>query len=237
VGTSEAADSPTPSAIGTPNPEGETPEGEPFDPFSRHLDFAGWVRTGKLSGTLQQFLDALREPIDVRADKVLDLSRFGKGPALFLKTPRLKRSDEFPEGYEERLKNDLERQFILRNLMRFVKTVNKDDPLEFERKPAGVKPELGAHAHLQHLHRKAELISELGVQHMKHELAWRHRFLAVMQWERYYCREIKDEFDGPMWKHDPETNPVRPKANDEAHGQPAGPPLDAAARAGAEGEE
>lgn len=187
-----------------------------FDPFARHRGFAKWVRTGKLRSTFQWFIDAWREPIDVRADKILDLQSFGKGPALFLKMPRPKKANEYPEGLEDRLKKDLERQFILRNLMRFVKTVNKDDPLEFERKPAGVKVELDARAHLQDLHRTPELLEDLGVDHVRHELAWRHRFLEVMQWERYYCKEIKDEFQGPMWKHDPDTNPIQSKQIDAA---------------------
>lgn len=189
---------------------------ERFDPFARHRGFAKWVRTGKLRSTFQWFIDSWKEPIDVRADKILDLQAFGKGPAPFLKMPRPKKASEYPEGLEDRLKKDLERQFILRNLMRFVKTVNKDDPLEFERKPAGVKLELDARAHLADLHRTPELLDELGVDHVRHELAWRHRFLEVMQWERYYCKEIKDEFQGPMWKHDPDTNPIQSRQIDDA---------------------
>lgn len=187
-----------------------------FDPFARHRGFAGWVRTGKLRSTFQWFIDSWKEPIDVRVDKILDLQSFGRGPSLFLKTPRPKKASEYPEGLEDRLKKDLERQFILRNLRRFVKTINKDDPLEFERKPAGVKLELNARAHLQDLHRTPELLDGLGVDHARAELEWRHRFLEVMQWERYFCKEIKDEFQGPLWKHDPDTNPIQSKSIDEA---------------------
>jgi len=186
-----------------------------MDPFARHRSFAGWVRTGKLRSTFQWFLDRWREPIDVRADKMLDLAAFGRVPHPFLKMPRPKRNDELPDGHEDRLKKDLERQFILRNLMRYVKTVNKDDPLEFEKRAVGVKIDLDTRAHLKDLHRKADLIDELGVEHVKHELAWRHRMLEVMQWERYFCAEIKEDFQGPLWKHDPETNPIRAKFTDE----------------------
>ena len=90
------------------------------------------------------------------------------------------------------MKNDLERQFILRNLARFVKTVNKDEPLEFQRKAIELaKMDIDARAHIAELHRKPALLDDLGVDHVRKELAWRHRFTEVMQWERYFCREIK----------------------------------------------
>ncbi len=187
-----------------------------IDPFARHREFARWVRTGKLRVSFQAFLERWREPIDVRADKILDLDAIGKPPQTFLKMPRPKRPDEYPEGLEDRMKQDLERQFILRNLMRFVKTVNKDDPLEFETKEVGVKLDLDARKHLADLHRTPELLADLGVDHVRNELAWRRRFLEVMQWERYFCKEIKDDFQGPLWKHDPETNPVATKKADAA---------------------
>jgi hypothetical protein len=97
--------------------------------------------------------------------------------------------------------------------MRYVKST--DDTLEFDKKPAGVKLDLDARAHMRELHRKPDLVGDLGVDHCKSELAWRHRFLEVMQWERYFCKEIKDNFQGPMWKHDPDTNPVRSRAEGE----------------------
>ncbi len=179
-----------------------------LDPFSRHRAFARWVRTGKLRNTFQSFLDAWREPIDTKADKRMDLAAFGKPAHQFLKLPRPKRNDEFPEGYEDRLKQDLERQFILRNLARYVKTVNRDDPLEYERRKVGVTIDLAPRIILQDLHRTPEFTNPNSVQRVREESEWRHRMLEVMQWERYYCKEIKDDFAGPLWKHDPDTNPV-----------------------------
>jgi hypothetical protein len=192
-----------------------TPFEVTIDPFARHRGFAGWVRTGKLRTSFQRFLEHMREPIDVRADRILDLAAFGQVPHQFLKMPRPKRPDELPEGFEDRMK-DLERQFILRNLRRFVKTVDRNDPLEFEKKEVGVKLDLDTRKHLADLHRRPELLGDTGLEQVRNELAWRHRFLEVMQWERYFCKEIKDDFDGPLWKHDPETNPIQAKAADEA---------------------
>lgn len=187
-----------------------------LDPFARHRTFAGWVRTGKLRSSFEWFLEKWREPIDVRADKILDLAAFGKAPHAFLKMPRKKRPDEFPDGYEDRLKKDVERQFILRNLMRYVKTVNRDDPLEFDKKPVGVKVDLDARAHLRSLHRAPELLDDLGHDHARHELDWRRTMHDVMQWEEWFCKEIKEDFSGPLWKHDPVKNPVKAKVADAA---------------------
>lgn len=188
-----------------------------MDPFARHKVFAKVVIRGRLRSKLFEFLDSFREPIDVRADKILDLSKFGAPLAAFTKAPRVKKKEEFTDDLDDRMKTDLERQFILRNLMRFVKTVNKDDPLEFEKKAIQrAQMDFDARAHMSELHKKPDLLNELGVDHVQHELAWRYKFLEVMQWEDYFCREIREDFSGPLWKHDPVTNPVRKKQADAA---------------------
>lgn len=188
-----------------------------MDPFGRHRVFAREVIHGRLDNRLLDFLDTFREPIDVRADKVLDLSKFGQPLVQLTKEPRVKKREEFNDDLEDRMKTDLERQFILRNLMRYVKTVNKDDPLEFEKRAIQLaQMDFDARAHMSELHKKPDLLSELGVDHVQHELAWRHKFLEVMQWEDYFCREIREDFSGPLWKHDPVTNPVRKKQADAA---------------------
>lgn len=188
-----------------------------MNPFKRHRLFAHGVIHGRLDSKLFDFLDSFREPIDVRADKILDLSKFGAPLAQFTKAPRVKKKEEFADDLDDRMKTDLERQFILRNLMRFVKTVNKDDPLEFKKTSIEfAKMDIDARAHLQGLHKKPDLLKELGADHARQELAWRYKFLEVMQWERYFCREIKEDFTGPLWKHDPDTNPVQSKQADAA---------------------
>jgi hypothetical protein len=187
------------------------------NPSARHRLFAHAVIRGRLDSKLFAFLDSFRPPIDVRADKILDLSKFGAPLAAFTKAPRVKKKEEFTDDLDDRMKTDLERQFILRNLARFVKTVNKDDPLEFKKTSIEfAKMDVDARAHLQDLHKKPDLLTELGADHARHELAWRHKFLEVMQWERYFCREIREDFSGPLWKHDPDTNPVKTKQADAA---------------------
>lgn len=185
-----------------------------LDPFRRHRGFARYACRGHVENGLQRFLDSIREPIDVRADKVLDLKRFGQAMHAFLKMPRKKRKDELNSDTEDRMK-DLERQFVLRNIKRFVKTVNKDDPLEFKREAVEVaKMDIDALAHMKDLHRKPELLDNMGVDHVRGEITWRQHYRDVMQWERYFCREIKADFPGAIWKHDPDTNPIPAKKAD-----------------------
>jgi len=184
-----------------------------IDPFALWVAFSKWVRAGKVSTAFVKFLARWREPIDVKVDKRLDLSAFGKGPNLFLKTPRPKRPEELDSSLADRMKKDVERQFNLRNLSRFVKTVNRDDPLEYKRQPVVVgKLDVDARGHMKDVYKRIEGITlALGVEHVREELAWRHRMLEVMQWERYFSKEVRENWTGPMWMHDPDRAPPPPK--------------------------
>jgi len=177
-----------------------------IDPFALWLAFAKGVRAGQLRTAFVKFLEHWREPIDVRADKRIDLAAFGKGPHLFLKTPRPKRPDELNSDLADRMKNDLERQFNLRNLARFVKMVDKGDPLEFKRRKVEVgKLDIDARAHMPEVYKRIEGVTlESGIVAVRAELAWRHRMLEVMQWERYFSKEIRENYQGPLWRHDPD---------------------------------
>ncbi len=209
-----------PTSAGEPEALGAEPE-VVIDPFGRHRVFARYVCRGHTRNGLQAFLASFREPIDVRADKVLDLTKFGRPIAAFLKMPRPKRKDELNSDLEERMKQDLERQFVLRNIKRYVKTVNKDDPLEFKRDAVELaNMNIDTRAHLKDLHRKPELLDDLGADHAREEIAWRKHYRDIMQWERYFCREIREDFPGPIWKHDPDTNPI-PSKNIDADAEVA----------------
>lgn len=208
----EAPETPPPSEGGDPEPRFEVT----IDPFTRHDVFADSVLSGRLRSTFQWFLDQWREPINVRADRILDLDAFGRDLHAFLKMPRTKRADELPDGHEDRMKEDLERQFILRNLMRYVKTINKGDPLEFGRLTVGLSEEELNYrgALIDQLHKPPDLLAEGGLDHVRRELGWRRHFVSEMRWERYFSKEIRDDFQGPLWKHDPDTNPIQSKVAD-----------------------
>lgn len=227
------AEPPATSSATTPGPDDKRGlEQATIDPFALWLAFAKSRRAGKVRTAFVSFLERWREPIDVQVDKRIDLAAFGKGPHLFLKTPRNKRPDELSSDVADRMKNDCERQFNLRNLARFVKTVNKGDPLEFKRKAVEVgKLDVDARGHMKEVYKKIEGITlQLGNQAVREELAWRHKMLEVMQWERYFSKEIREEFSGPLWRHDPETNPVGAQGRQTADTDaPAAPAPDAAA--------
>ncbi len=192
-----------------------------IDPFAPHLAFASGVRGASFRLPWFSFLDAIREPIDVRADRILDLDAFGQNTQLIIRPPRKMRDDEYPADLEDRIKNDCERQFILRNIARVEKEAWPNDKLEFDHKPVDAGGfEFPKLASMQEAYEAPQLLEEVSYEVVGGASRWRHTLLAVMQWERHFCREIKDKFDGPLWKYDPEVNPV------DIHAPaPAGPDL------------
>jgi hypothetical protein len=180
-----------------------------IDPFALHVAFARGVRGASFRLSWFGFLDAIREPIDVRADKILDLDAFGQNAQLIIKPPRKMRDDEYPADLEDRIKNDCERQFILRNIARVEKEAWPNDKLEFDHKPVDAGGfEFPKLASMQEAYEPPELLDEVSYQIVHGASRWRHTLLAVMEWERHFCREIRDKFDGPLWKYDPDVNPV-----------------------------
>jgi len=190
----------------TAEPEGDAPEGHvPLDPFEGHLSFARSVRGGTFTRAWFGFIDSLRPPIDVRADRILDLEAMGQMPALIIKAPRLMREDEYPEGLEDRMKEDCERQFTLRNIGRAEREAYPDEKLEMDHRPvdAGgfVFPEL---ADMGKARAAPALLEETSYQFVYNASRWRWTMLEVMQWERHFCKELKDTVDGPLWRYDPD---------------------------------
>ncbi|MFO0749845.1 MAG: hypothetical protein U1F43_29870 [Myxococcota bacterium] len=88
-----------------------------IDPFSALLAFAKARKSGQVKTAFTSFLDAWKEPIDVKVDKRLDLAAPGKGPHQFLKRGRSGWTSS-TANFADRMKTDLERQFNLRNLAR-----------------------------------------------------------------------------------------------------------------------
>lgn len=193
-----------------------------FDPFARYTGFLLLTEQRELAAGLRRFVERLREPIDVRADKILDLKAFGKGIDPFVRAPRIKKREEFEDDLDDRMKHDLERQFILRNIGRYVRIV--DEKLEFNHTPVELAQlDFDVRAHVKERHKPPELLNELSTDVVRFDMDWRRTMRDVMEWERYFSREIREDFPGPIWKHDPVTNPVPAKATDEegAEGNPS----------------
>lgn len=193
-----------------------------IDPFAGHVAFARSVRGGRFQRPWYAFLDAMREPIDVRADRMIDIHAFGNKLQFIIKPPRPMRDDEYPADLEDRMKADCERQFVLRNIARLEKEAYPDEKLEFDHKPVDAGGfEFPKLASMAEAYAAPELLSEVSYQFVYNASHWRWTLLEVMQWERYFSKEIKDKFVGPMWKHDPDTNPVPVEAPVSAHGAEA----------------
>ena len=184
-----------------------------IDPFAVWIEFAKSVRGGNVWTSTRSFVEAWKPPIDVKVDKRQDLAAFGKGPHQFLKTPRQKKPEEMSSDTTDRMKHDLERQFNLRNLARFVKTVNRDDPLEFKRKAVEIgKLDFDARARIKDVFKPVDGITlELGGAAVRGEIAWRHKILEVIQWEEWFSREAREHVQGPLWQNNPEK--PKPPAN------------------------
>lgn len=187
--------------------EEELPSAE-LDPFSRHRSFQRAVRGGQVPMSFDRFLRDRGRPIDTKVDKHFDLDAFGRPMKAFVKEPRPKQPHEYPEGLEDRMREDLERQFILRNLMRYVVDIDKDDPLEYRRTEVGGGLKATPEIQLRERYRPPELLNELTLDRVAEDQRWRHEIRDVIQWETYFCREIKEDFKGPLWKHHPIDNPV-----------------------------
>lgn len=206
---------PTNSAPSDGSVEGEQAS-LPWDPFLRHERFGLACGPKEPTPWLKGFLAELREPIDVSADKRLNLEHIGQDMPTAYKEVRLKKRQEMNDDLDDRMKHDLERQFVLRNLNRVVKDVYKGDPLEFEyRRVELAQLDFQYRQYLEDMHHRPELIDELGSQLMGAELRWRKKMRDDMPWEEHFSREIREDFDGPMWKHDPKAHPVASKRADD----------------------
>ncbi len=202
-----------------------------IDPFEPHLRFANRFRPFAQGST--RFADSMKPSIDVKVDKVLDLSKFGREFKGFYKPVRLKAAEEIKDEFEERRRN-LEPQFILRNLGRVVKEIEPGAPLDFKRVRSAVKS-LESPPDMSKLYAAPAFLPAMGHDHAREERKWRRYMLEEMDWNRYFSREIKEKIAGPLWAHDPDKNPapaapvpVPAAAADDGHEAPDVPTEEAA---------
>jgi|GEM_PF-3048906 len=93
-------------------------------------------------------------------------------------------------------------QFFLRNIPRIERIV--DEWLEFTITP-NARPD---QAHLLDEARQArlerpELLETFSVEVVKEYRATAVRWMRHEDWTRYFSRELKDDAQGPLWRHDP----------------------------------
>jgi len=205
----EAADTPTvePQPHGAePQPGGERGAGfaVTHDPFEPHLRFAG--RTGmRLRPWMDRPGPRPLEPIDTHADKFVDfdvLEALASFRGLF-KLPVEMHPDNYPSSVQDQMR-ELEPQFILRNLGR-VERMDEGQgrlPLQHDRPAPGI--DIDAIAELRSArYEPPELLEETNLDVVSSLTAFRRHLYRDVRWERHFSREIREDFDGPMWRYEP----------------------------------
>ena len=175
-----------------------------LDPFTPRLAFVDRCSaTLKTAGDSEYFQPIT--PIDTTVDRFIDVDKLEK-LAMFqglFQPPSQKPESDFPEETTEALANR-EPQFILRNLARMVKHADPDEPLELDRLPSGrvnvaTSLEESRNAKLD----RPELLEEMTTAFMQARRSFIKNLYQETRWEEHFCREIKEDFDGPIWRYDP----------------------------------
>lgn len=209
----QAADAPELST-----PESADGEGAAFplihDPFAPHLRFAS--HTGmRLRPWMERPGPRPLEPIDTQADKLVDfdaLEALASFRGLF-KVPVEMHPDNYPSSIQDQMR-ELEPQFILRNLGR-VERMNEGQkrlPVERHRPAPGIDIDAIAQLRLAR-YESPELLDETNLDVVSGLTAFRRRLYRDVRWERHFSREIREDFEGPMWRYQPpEDAPTAPAA-------------------------
>lgn len=177
-----------------------------IDPFSAREAFARHVRRASIRTWFDRCRIEALEPIDTGVDKRIDLDAIVErsGWEGSVKSPREKTREEYPLEVEEQMR-EVERQFILRNIGRYEMFVDPDEPLPLEEDRID-KPSiesLMADAR-DYAHEPPELIDELSLDAVRHELGWRRRFTRELRWNRRFGAEVQKHVQIPLWRYDPE---------------------------------
>lgn len=179
---------------------------EALDPFSGHLDFAR--RHGPNPPTTAADRPGFEpiEPIDTRADKLLDLDELERIASWSggFKPAREMRPDEYPVEVEDALA-EREPQFHLRNIGRAERHADPDnlDEITRDRVVYGLHVE-GALVTHDVTYQPPELLGEMNLDAMRRHRAQTRQVLDQDPWERHFCRELKQKWRGPMWRYDPD---------------------------------
>lgn len=183
----------------------ETPRSEDelsLDPFSGHQRFAD--RLGGSRPTARARPEALRplEVLDVTIDKLVDLEALEERASFegMVRAPRPLEDEELDPKISDAL-TECKPQFHLRNLSRAERFADPDEPLDFE--SAGSQmgiPEPDPEA-TDPMDRVApDLLTSISSETVRELRAEHHDLFAATSWNEHFCREIKAEATGPLWK-------------------------------------
>lgn len=179
-----------------------------MDPFTPRLAFIDRVSPRLATLGEERSMKPL-EPIDTTVDSFLDIEKLERLAAFqgCFRSPRSQSVDELPEEVSEALKN-LEPQFILRNLSRAVRDVDPSEPLAMEMADTG-RVNMGDVLQDSRTARieRVDLLESLTPEFMASQHATMRTLVQKTRWEEHFSREIKEDFQGPIWKYDPHAVP------------------------------
>lgn len=167
-------------------------------------------------------------PIDVSVDKKIDLDAIfaASGWVGAVKPVRARPKEDYSPQLEEQMK-ELERQFILRNLARYVRYDDPDEPMPFTTELIE-RPKLDGllkDAKMKR-HEQPELMDEMNLDRVRAELMWRREYHRTIDWGRQFAADSRIDFKGPAWKFDPDDPEIVAKAQARAEAAAAAPPGD-----------
>jgi hypothetical protein len=184
-----------------------------IDPFGPLLTFLG-----RLGPTLETCFDRSpiqpMRPIDTRIDRLVDLealARLAEWKGVVRPTRPMK-AEAVPGAAVDQMK-ECEPQFILRNLDRVERDTDLKEPLPHTR----VALKAGIHAveplaPSGRLFRRPELLEGTSLERVaQHQRAWR-KLRDDEEWERRFCKEIREFHKGPLWAYDPDKAGSPPEA-------------------------
>lgn len=194
------------------------------DPFEPHLRFAS--HTGmRLRPWMERPGPTPLEPIDTRADKLVDLDAL-EALASFrglFKAPVEMHPDSYPSAVQDQMRQ-LEPQFVLRNLGR-VERVDEGQgrlPMKRDRPAPGIDIDAVARLRLAR-YEPPTLLEETNLDFVTGLTAFRRHLVREVRWERHFSREIREDFEGPMWRYQPPEDAPQSALSADAAGGEASP--------------
>lgn len=193
-----------------------------LDPFTAHRAFGErvGVRPPRVADD-RGGMPCMR-PMDPRPERMIDLDELERIAAFQGLRPdvREKPDHEYPVELEEAMR-DCEPQFILRNLDRVERDADPDDPLEYERERFAYGLDVEGADEARHLEfERPTFLERLNVDRVRERLAWRRWLYDEVEWEQHFCREIKEEAPGPLWKHGPYAHERIDPPDEDTSGEP-----------------
>ena len=214
----DSHESPSADVATSSDEPSEDPSVDNFNPFARHV---AMVRVTGMSITTAEMRPSSPELFEPVVEPQIDeefvdwefLEKL-KTWAGSLKQPHVKTEQELSSEITSALQNR-EEQFILRNLSRVEKYADPSKPIRLESDEARYgMTEDTARAQVNEIldEESVTFIDELGNQMLRTRQAWMKWLRDGIAWERFFAKELKKDYPGPVWRRTPD-GPEDPRSN------------------------